>query len=409
MIEQGNGPDLPEEEKPKNKKRKRRGFLSSWLEAREVKPDGEAEEQVEQKGKGLNALWKRLFERNVSLETVEEAATEEEQRFSDDVLTWWPGISRPEQTEEVDEQKDEVVMPQAKPAEFEGTVDLIEESATSEEIPTIETADYPLPGQAELEEQVQALQNNRTELPDRDSPTVSARGTKSEKLETKVADSKREPLAAVTLVGLGAEYLTRKRRDREHDKKITDLERKTEAHAKRYDDLTAEKPIRPVFAEAKISREKQQIPLKKEVKQEAKPTIDKATFKKRESDNKKLAEQVAKNVELYEKQQEAPISVLAEMVKAAEVDAPVERIYERRQEVRDESSSRFSSTVPIAAVIRNITPPAHPPGIYEIEDSSVSHQSYYSGSTDLYKQAAQRGFWGAIVIVIFMLIVYLLI
>lgn len=404
MIEQGQGPEPPEEEeKGKDKKRgKRRNFLLSWLEAREGASTQETSDvDTESPRKGFSALWRRVFERNVSLESIKEPEAKKTEEKLDDILEWWPNVNKTE--EDATPENEELVSAE----EVTKTVS----SARAVENET-ETQFTQLPAARELEEQVRIMRQNEFGLSNPEPATVS---TRPEIKEPEVVVDKKEPMAAVTLLGLGAEYLGRKKQGRNQDKRIRNLERKVEVHDGKTKRLETELTRHETNEKNYQSREQKPVPRRNtEVypekiipKVERKDTLKEHT--RPAAKTERLAEEVAKRVETFEKQHEAPTVVLKEMVKAAEANAPVERIYERRQEIKDETSPvyNYGSAVPVSAILKKLSGTSQVnTGLYSTVPDNIQ-PSPVNPNDELYRRAAQRGFWGAVVIVIFMLMVYL--
>lgn len=97
-----------------------------------------------------------------------------------------------------------------------------------------------------------------------------------------------------------------------------------------------------------------------------------------------------------------PEQVLEQVAHAAEKDAPIEKAYERRHEIKDEPHSRgYGAAVPIGAVLDQTLQQAE----FMRQEHSRLVQAAKQQSTaqipQLYKQAATQGFWGAIVIIVF--------
>lgn len=414
MIEQGQGPEPPEEEeKGKDKKRgKRRNFLLSWLEAREGASTQETSDDVESPRKGFSALWRRMFERDVRMEPIEEPEPSNPAESAEDILQWWPKIAQPEDRVHSTHEKEEIGLSVTEKTEPSAPEKTREEAETPADMPEFTT--YPLPSSRELQEQIRMLSSNEaapsgSELPGESKSLVDAKEPKPE-----ILVNKKEPLAAVTLLGLGAEYLGRKKQGRNQGKRIRNLERKVEDHDEKTKRLemelgreTREKTYQSREQKPVLGRNAEAHPEKRIPRPERQDTLKEhvGTAIKTE----KIAEEVAKKVETYEKQHEAPTVVLKEMVKAAEANAPVERIYERRQEIKDETSPvyNYSSAVPVSVILKKLSGTSQANTSLYPAVPGNPQSSPVNTKPELYRQAAQRGFWGAVVIVIFMLMVYL--
>lgn len=124
--------------------------------------------------------------------------------------------------------------------------------------------------------------------------------------------------------------------------------------------------------------------------------------------NKRIAEQVARRVKKYETQNEDPQTILKEMLTAAEIDAPVERIYERRQEVRDEPSEPVSSNgaVSVGSILQQAAP------TFSVPDGSAttplgSPAAVPNTNKQLYRQSIKAGFYAGLFILAIGLLAYL--
>lgn len=438
MAEFGLASELPvgETDKDKKKKPRRRGFLLSWLKAREAGDNDETQEdRAEKPRKGLVALLRRLFAKHVDLEAVEAPKTKDTtQEEAEDTPAWRPKTEQPGEAVATADQAeaaspageavpadpdDEPIektreRPAAEIKETEETEEAKETEETEEARVPIDTADA-LPAPLEPEEPVRIVRRGRSGVVAAGpAGSPAAVETKASKPATG-ADSRRDQLMAGALAGSVAERLGRQEKDqRRQAEHLNAAEQKLSRRVER--------------AEARIAELTQEN--RAELTPSEEPTLHRsspepeqpmagagATAEKFGTDiaqaRQAMAEEFVKKVEAYERQQAAPEAVLNEMIKAAEVDAPVERVYERRQEIKNKSGGPARSVpASVASIISNMPEPrvkfAANYGLSAPAPAARGHNpSHHSPDPHLYKQAVQGGFWGAVVIVIFILMVYL--
>jgi hypothetical protein len=430
MVEQGRqAPEPLDEEgdqakKKRRKKRRGRDFWLTWLRSRED-DDGGREDETTAAGRlraGFLALSARFFERNVAFEVAEEQTTARREQ-SEDTANWWPTIESVEESAASDREKplsDVISTTKADVADGD-SIDGGEKCGldSDADISSAATVQQELPEQTvpEQTDEPSGQGFNATAEPYAEKPLMG-RPVEQSKL-VGIPTSGQETPAAFALAGLGLERRGRQRPKSEQIRPVNTIEQKAAAPAS-HDEAPIKKPSYRNKAEAALPKaarpavpppeprpESPRQPINSQervVSTKEAPEI--AQIKRA------VAEEVAKKVDSYERRQEAPAVVLQEMVRAAEADVPVERIYERRQEVKDKPVG-YSSTqaVPVAAVlkdmVKDMAPPAVRPAAGGHEQASAAPRQQSRGGARLYRQAAQQGFWAAIVILVLALIAYL--
>jgi hypothetical protein len=412
---------LPENEEKKTEKKdhKRSNFFLEWLAARrraaELQPENhdslEDEEGVEKPKKRRQRWFRVLFTKHVHTEPVAERSsgymaakeTATHEGTADESERGLFTTERKKEPEEDRVSKSEAPEPEdhesfeRKPIEEEHGVLKVPRTA-----PIPEFLSFPIP------EEVISRDAAKNTEPANVEPAEDYQPEKTSSAAVEASDGGRrgEPLAALTLLGLGAEYIGRKHENRAQDKRIERTERELEKQLNEQTRLTNDVSR----VEKKIPRANPEVVVEKRDSHPEPAFIEREPKIKEETlapiQKEKLAEEAVRKVEAYERRQEAPTVVLKEMLNAAEVNAPVERLYERRQEVKDEPGSQFASSgaAHIGSILQEMS---------NAKNNAVatggSAKALGSQTTpEQYRQAAERGFWGAIVILIFALMVYLL-
>jgi hypothetical protein len=121
-----------------------------------------------------------------------------------------------------------------------------------------------------------------------------------------------------------------------------------------------------------------------------------------------LAEQVIYQIETLKQ----PEAVLARVENAADQNIPVEAVYERRHEVKDQPpfEGGGGSGGPSQAQTPILLANALKDRLASVQAASAAAHSEQSSvkSPDLYKQAVKRGLWGATVLLIFIAILFVI-
>lgn len=104
-----------------------------------------------------------------------------------------------------------------------------------------------------------------------------------------------------------------------------------------------------------------------------------------------------------------PDIVLEKVVEAAEKNAPIEKLYERRAEVKDEPS-KFSShvasgPVPISTVLSQTVQQSVLDGKARKQLAKAVRNAHQSNEDGMYKKAAVSGFWAALIILVTLTVV----
>jgi hypothetical protein len=128
----------------------------------------------------------------------------------------------------------------------------------------------------------------------------------------------------------------------------------------------------------------------------------------------KLSRRELRNQEVMREEPEKTetYKIMEQVAEAAEHNAPVERVFERSHEVKDDHSTPVGAAS-IGAIMaaqaeqKKITQLKASQAQMGINDQGLPVINTTSDS-DIYKQAMRRGFWGAIIIIIFGLLAYLL-
>ncbi len=237
-------------------------------------------------------------------------------------------------------------------------------------------------------------------------------------------------LAAVATVLVGGEYFARRRADRKLKREVERLSRQVKKGSQASQQLQKLKPeaaprspeitrdlktpetkpvVTPITVEKIIDRTIQVERPTAQTVEAARPIVGaeklivERTVEAQKPSLKEL-EPTAAAVETTVESRKAPEVVLETVVKAAERDAPIERLYERRHEIKDEPTRSTG-----AAAIGSLLTPSTP-----FSMSSYGHKgsSDKTASLDrnlptealttpsLYKQAVQAGFWAAMVIMV---------
>ena len=408
-------------EKLDKKPRKRLSSLVEWIAARQEKR-GEAEEPEAKRG-----IFKRFFDKLVHVEPLQSEVETSKDVEAEEADTSIKTLYARETYDQDAEVQDEI----HEPAAFEwvqkaqaGEKQPDEPDGASELLPVQPEAftTYPIPP---MEEIARAYQE--TTEPDHVSEPLPVQQSSPE--TRRVLERSSEPLAAATLVGLGAEYFGRKRADRKeaavrlqadkmHDKKLDTLRQENrqaiESLREKRDMQTAPQqalrpektPQRPEVSNefSKITQNRQEAVARaaKRLQTENIPVPQPESPKRR-------AEEIARRIEEYERRHEAPEKVLKEAVTAAEVDAPVERVYERRQEVRDEPTvaSAAGGIMSVGTILQQ----SGQPYLNDVQAASGGRPQSLDPihQREVYKQAAQNGFMGAICIIVLAILAYLLV
>lgn len=418
MVEQGQDLGLPEEENDKDKKKRRRSFLLSWLDVRASANSADTTgDRLEKQPSGFSVLLRRLFEREVRMDPVSETAHDKVDSKSEDELAWQFNIEQPQAANSVSGQKEEPT----RPAVDTASTDRMPSAEEPEEYlaldntdePEAPMADFPPLSVRELREAGAHFAYADNARPAADRLVDIAASPEAKRTGLIAESNKQEPLAVLALVGLGAEYLARKRQGKAQIKRISNLERKAVAQDRKLEYQDAELQKRVTKAEASRPADSQSVRRPPETKnkttqpQEREPAFVPSKEQaptpmetKPSLSKDKNVQETAERVTLYEGKRPAP---------PAEVDTPVESIYARRQEVKDAPSiSRgYNAPVPISAILQSMTTVSSVANYSSVAGGRVHTNQTLSSNNQLYKQAVHSGFWSAIAIVIFALGVYL--
>jgi hypothetical protein len=107
-----------------------------------------------------------------------------------------------------------------------------------------------------------------------------------------------------------------------------------------------------------------------------------------------------------------PERILERVVEAAEHNAPIEKVYERRHEIKDEPSAKGSGfgggAIPIGTVINQAMQQNNLSAKERKQLARAVEKAHQNNNRNLYKQAAISGFWTALVIIVSLTIAILM-
>jgi hypothetical protein len=431
MEDRWHGPEDPTNEDLETTRKKRRGtdFLSQYLLRRKEQQgehieEDDDDEESEEKPKKFRRFFKGLFKRVV--ESPTDSKEHFPKSFSLESLFLGDDHAKSEKSTELDED--------IQTPETETTFQPAETAAT-EAAETLEPIFVEQPKEA-VEAKVTTTQQeheNSVEQPEEQAPvplereyiepvvieraiaddrTVFERAQPQPAVEKEVV-IERGPGMALPVVLVGAEYLARKKADRKLDAKYNErvgrieTENKREKVAKEQlttlveqnrEQLEALKRDRGIEtprlerhrpAEQSISRIEQQPERKLQ------PTPEREAAQS-------TSEKVTTVPETYK--------IMEQVAKAAEQDVPVERVFERSHEVKDDQSVPVGA-VSVGAIMAD--------QVVRQQRMQTATQQAMQDTSSLpvisdkvqaaaYKQAVQRGFWAAIIIIILGTLAYLL-
>lgn len=417
----------------------KRGFLRSWLEAKfgsdsetDDSPESEDSSETETPTSRWSRLFRRVFGGTVTREEFSEKPEPEEELG---VLTWNPLDSYVPAYEAVpgdnafdqSEQYEDVTMPYD--SEFDQPPEDIYDTATDMETPV---TDEPEPLEIDNVNSINPARADREQI-DTDRHEIPASG------HAKVI------AGGAGLVAL--EYIGRKRADKKIRKEVKQLAKKT-------DEISADNKLKMAANErlqeqARLLKHRQdraekaanrvenklqdlqdqetraaRSPVAEVVRlQEATKTPDRQQEAAAEPDketvgttsNETFLPPVADRLKQQEKillhreKEVAPDKILHEVVNAAEKDMPIEKVYERRHEIKDEPVA--SNAASVGSVLNNTLAATGFINSYTRSSSSSSlntgRTANSGGNQDLYRQAITMGFWAAVIIVGLAFVAYL--
>lgn len=432
MEDRWHAPEEPTDQDSETSRKKRRGtdFLSQYLLRRKEQQGEKAEEddddETEEKPRKFRRFFKNLF-KNV-VEPPEGSDEHTPRRFSLEALfsgsLQGPEVQPKEQDEPVastesseisyrrPEAPEPVSTPESTPESPERPTNVTEPRSETAPIPDSEpNADVP------SEEREVASAPERT--PERrvyDTPDAQERFIdrtvyeRAQQPAEKEVVIERGPGMALPVVLVGAEYLARKKADRKLDAKYDERVTKLETDNKRGNVITEE-------LNSLVKQNKEQLEALKRDRGIVTPTPERRQPLERlkprieqKPQPRPLIEQQPKTVAETGDKPET-YKIMEQVAEAAEHDVPVERVFERSHEVKDDQS------VPIGAASVGSIMATKALDQRALEQRTASRQTQdVSGlpviadksSSTVYKQAMRSGFWAAVIIIILGTIAYLL-
>jgi hypothetical protein len=455
-MEDRRNPHNPEDnEESTSDNDERDEFLAGWLgrleqshQSSELEEDDEEEEEPGLP-KRWRRFWRRLFDREVQNEGQGSEPAQPEQRrpILDLSINTEAEADDSENTVDPSEYSPPEEVPQESIAEAGAPTSPAEGMNDSfvADVPDVEPPISP----TEVPDSGEGVSVSRTptlpEAPQQPEPAIRGRHEhRPESLRTLYGRDEEEGrevpahthpnrAAAATTLLVGAEFLARRRADRKLKREVERLnQRITEGDQ-------AAKRLKTVAEETK-ERVAQQVSDRKVVSTpkhaEQLPENHVSSKELRQSEiihvqpEKRLApkpSELPERLHLHtEKQPETlrrpeeriepaeqevrmprPEKILETVTVAAEHDLPIERLYERRHEVKDDKTSVTTGAVPVATVLTGMrhTPLYSSRPAVSAASAGVKPPSVTT-SPQLYKQAMRRGFWGAVTLLVFIAIIF---
>jgi hypothetical protein len=417
MEDRRPGPEETTDQDNETTPKKRRGgdFLSQYLLRRreqsgEKSEDGE--EETEEKPKKFRRFFKGLF-KNV-VQPPEQSKEDRPTRLGLETLF----LTDPENTERTENGSETPELPETSEHAYTSGETT---KADEREVSTNKPAEHSEAGSTEeieasedTQEYTQPTRNIESPISATPEPeyTVPIDRTLFERSQETPAEKEviieRGSSMALPVVLVGAEYLARKRADRKLDEKFSTKVEAVEKEAKQSnfsqqeltnlvkqnrEQLETLKRERGITPETNVSG----VQNTETVQVTEKPP-------QRELHNQEVAPEEPEKTETYK--------IMEQVAEAAEHNAPVERVFERSHEVKDDHSTpvgvaSIGAIMAAQAEQKRITQLKASQAPMEINDQGLPVINTTSDS-DMYKQAMQRGFWGAIIIIVFGLLAYLL-
>lgn len=199
----------------------------------------------------------------------------------------------------------------------------------------------------------------------------------------------------------GLEFLARRRADRKLKKEIKRLDQRLKSGDKQMPPRTVETNRTAIESRAyQPSTPEMKIPVPETSKLPAAEAQLLPEAEKKLGQNIELPRDLTSEVMVTS---EKPEKVLEKVAKAAEKNVPIEKLFERSHEIKDEPSQHLGAA-PVGAILsRSDTESqsaftAATKKIIEAQQQAISASSH-SGQPHLYKQAVKSGFWTAVVLV----------
>lgn len=447
-------PEEPESESTESSPKKRRGgdFLSQYLLRRRERQVGTATEEEDSKeSEEKPKKWRRLFSKIFPSVVERPPESTEPKRAGFDLETWlsWSsatGGENPTDTPEIktqlpdetSENKGEIISPQGQEESFPNVENPIETKIEAKTPDKDVENQGPTAFMAEMVTDITAhtevgrsIEEATEPQPHDAAPMPSIREVVPETVEYTHAETEREVVInrgsnALPIALVGAEYLARKRSDRKLEKRLTEKLEKTSQKLERGEGVKQElrelvkrnqeevEALKLKRSQSEVERpnrvvDRESVPTDLVYKERSKPET---TIVPSPKISVEQAEPHAANTEVAEVK---PQKIFEKVAEAAEHDEPVERIFERSHEVKDEASAPLGAThigTVASSQVQGLRPtPATytTPQNYNAPGDSMSLPIINDSQDIYYRQAMKAGFWAAVLIIILGLIAYLMI
>jgi hypothetical protein len=438
-------------DKKSKKSRKRLSFVASWLARRE------REEQPEVEDTRKEGILKRFFGKFVGLESVKESSESSDHEPADETFQY----TRPEIPPEWRPHDDESVVTPTAGVEERSEVSARVDSPDN----LIKPEQGSMPQSEEEREQTEASEKSEPVEPIQDQPEEGfaefppipqehvTRPSYSEQqymqqaqlahaenttphqetdrqAQKIVYDRRGEPLAAATLVGLGLEHGARKRADKELQKRSNTLENRIQAQESNVQAITTARvnpesvsPAAGTKFERVVMQEKTpekpqqkpEVPLvtrPESYRQQPEVAVTTPVAPEKAQPARIIEKERPEVAERYEHIMREKEELLKRVVAAAETNEPIEREYELRQEIRDEpgggdTTVQGAGAASVGSILSRSSVGQQTMTTSPPYDSRAAQHLTSAQQQDLYKKAMQRGFIGALVVIVFSLIAYI--
>lgn len=428
MEDRWHGPEEPTDQDSETTRKKRRGsdFLSQYLlrrkEQQGEKVEADDDEETEKKPKKFRRFFKELFKHVV--EPPEKPDEYSPKHFGLEAL-----FLGKEQTPEatIDEKTDiepetDVIRPKTDSEEAK-TNTATEWRPEQTESTIQETSEISPPTTEAAPPKLQSSSEESYSIPEESRAAYKPLDQNSDRTmfeRTQVALPEKEVVIergvgmALPVVLVGAEYLARKKADRK-------LESKFSEKVDRLQKVDQKNMIATEQLDTLVQQNREQLEaLKRDRGMEAQQEVLHMAERAVPHIDKPKIEQQMKPQPVVEKQLEsAPgvpearetYKIMEQVAHAAENDVPVERVFERSHEVKDDQSFPTGASSIGAIMAARATDqqlPSHAKPILQNDNQHGLLITSKKVQGEPYKQAMRNGFWTAIIIIIFGTIAYLL-
>lgn len=218
---------------------------------------------------------------------------------------------------------------------------------------------------------------------------------------------------ALPVVLVGAEYLARKKADKKLEKRVNEKIKLTNNEVDRNADLQRE-------LETLTRHNKEQIETLKRERgivtiPERSQLAERITARSEQWKENKQSQprnpDLSPTVTSEKPEERETYKIMEQVAEAAEQNVPVERVFERSHEVKDDQTVPVGASsvgAIMAAQVKNQQLSNNTVAHSQRTDTSSLPVAYDKPGSDMYKQAVQRGFWAAIIIIILGTVAYLL-